>query len=467
MGDSAHLFWEGVAYNLSPGPPLNAPDADDESQNGDQVSVSVQEDAVYAKSLHDQSDYTLPLIVQNDKWEVEYESEKPVGTSSFWQATINTVSILFGMGMLAIPYAAEQGGWFSLTLLLLFAVMCCFTGYILGDCMRNNRLLNTYQDIAGEAMGLRGRLIFTIFLYLEILACLVGHTISVGDNLAQIFPGLQSNLPWLHIRPSAFLASVAMLIMAPTVLMRDLSYVAYLSFGGILTSLTVVGAVAWTGVTDVGFTETIPFARFGRWRFIIGLYAYCYSGHPVVPSIYSSMKDPSKFHGMLILSFSIATVTYAGLALMGSSMFGETTLSQITLNIPRNLTVATVVLWTTVLTPLTKFALGIVPIATELESLLPFDSRSKLHWTVGTVIRLCILLFIFAVAVAFPFFARTLDFIGSSLSITISILFPCAFDLILHGRSMHKLRFVVDVVVLTVGTCFAVIGTWSSSNVLA
>ncbi|OAE21867.1 hypothetical protein AXG93_1998s1040 [Marchantia polymorpha subsp. ruderalis] len=91
---------------------------------------------------------------------------------------------------------------------------------------------------------------------------------------------------------------------------------------------------------------------------------------------------------MLLLSFTIAIIVYGGLAVMGAVMFGDQTLALITLYFPKDLTVGTVVLWTTVVTPLSKFSLGIAPIALELEGLLPFGFGSKTIVAVGSVIRL-------------------------------------------------------------------------------
>ncbi|KAG6553219.1 hypothetical protein Mapa_004953 [Marchantia paleacea] len=441
---------------------LHAPLVANEGGYG-KVDAAKQEDHEHAIDLpHDEESEKLLAYDQSKKesWEEEH-----VGTSSFWQATTNTVALLFGMGMLAIPYAAQQGGWTSLSLLLVFASMSCYTGYSLGKCMKLNPQLVSYQDIAGSAIGKRGRFFFTIFLYIEILACLIGFAISIGDNLAQIFPALDIHVSGLHLKPSQFLVSVAMLIVSPTVLMRDLSYVSYLSLGGVVTSLIIVGAVAWTGIFGgVGFTHTIPVLHLGKWPFILGLYAYCYSGQVIIPNIYSSMKNPSRFSSMLLLSFTIATIIYGGLAVMGAVMFGDRTLAQITLNIPTDLKVTTVVLWTTVVSPLSKFSLGIAPIAQELEAFLPCSFGYKILLAVGSLIRLGLLFLILCVAIGFPYFGRALAFIGSAISIAMSIIFPCVFYLILHRRTMTKAHIATNVMIIVTASVFAIVGTWSSTT---
>jgi solute carrier family 32 (vesicular inhibitory amino acid transporter) len=47
-------------------------------------------------------------------------------------------------------------------------------------------------------------------------------------------------------------------------------------------------------------------------------------------------------------SFAICTAIYGGFAIIGFLMFGEKTLSQITLNLPQDSIVSKIALWTTV-----------------------------------------------------------------------------------------------------------------------
>lgn len=49
------------------------------------------------------------------------------------------------------------------------------------------------------------------------------------------------------------------------------------------------------------------------------------------------------------VSIALSTVLFAGAAIMGYIMFGETTESQFTLNLPPNLVASKIAVWTTVI----------------------------------------------------------------------------------------------------------------------
>ena len=59
---------------------------------------------------------------------------------------------------------------------------------------------------------------------------------------------------------------------------------------------------------------------------------------------------------MLIFSIGFSTVLFIAAAVMGYKMFGESTESQFTLNLPQNLVVSKIAIWATVLFHLSKLS---------------------------------------------------------------------------------------------------------------
>jgi vesicular inhibitory amino acid transporter len=71
----------------------------------------------------------------------------------------------------------------------------------------------------------------------------------------------------------------AALVILPSVWLRDLSLLSFISVGGIFASLALIGLVGWEGGTVTGFPHTQP--PLLLWSGIpvaLGLYSFCFSG---------------------------------------------------------------------------------------------------------------------------------------------------------------------------------------------
>ncbi|KAH7426944.1 hypothetical protein KP509_10G023100 [Ceratopteris richardii] len=278
----------------------------------------------------------------------------PVGCSGT-QAVLNGVNILCGVGLLTTPYAVREGGWLSLIVLLVLAIVSFYTGILLRRCLDSPLGLETYPDIGQAAFGMAGRYLISIILYLELYACCVEFLILEGDNLSALFPNASVTLNSFQLSGTELFTIMTAIFVLPTVWLRNLSLLSYVSAGGVIASFLVMICVIWVGVVDgVGFHETGPLLTLSNIPVSIGLYGFCYSGHAVFPNIYMSLKKQSQFTAVLAISFIICTTMYGGMAVMGFTMFGSDTESQITLNLPKYLLASKIALWTTVVNPFTN-----------------------------------------------------------------------------------------------------------------
>eukprot|EP00253_Pinus_taeda_P030722 PITA_30722 len=394
--------------------------------------------------------------------------QKPVGTSSFLHTTINLLGIMLGLGLLSTPYALEEGGWMSLGVLLTLSLICCYTAFALARCLDCDPKVLNYQDIGNQAFGVKGRIIVSTFLYVEIIFIAIGYTISLGDNIAAIFVDTQLNLStWLHLTTPRLLTIIAVVIVLPTLWVRDLSSISFLSWGGVTTSLLLMFTLTWAGLFGgVGFSRNIPLINTHRIPVSTGLYAFCYAGHVVFPTIYRSMKEPSQFGRVIILSFVIVTAIYSGFACLGGTMFGSSVSAQITLNMPRHLLVTKFALWATVITPMSKYALQLSPVARELENLVASAWKPKPRGRMVTrIFIVSFLLFsILAMALALPYFGYVLALTGSFLSITMSIIFPCIFYIKITRKTMTLPMVLMNIAFIVVGLVLSICGTIASAK---
>ncbi|KAJ6401253.1 hypothetical protein OIU84_016629 [Salix udensis] len=218
--------------------------------------------------------------------------------SSFAHSVINMIGMLIGLGQLSTPYALENGGWVSAFLLVGIGVICAYTSHLLGKCLDKSPKSRSYTDIGQHAFGSKGRVLATTFIYLEIFMALVSYTISLHDNLATVFAGTQLRLPaWASLYKSQLLTMMGVLVALPTLWLRDLSSISFLSSGGILMSIVIFTSVSCTAIFRVvKANHSIPALHLRKIPAISGLYIFSYAGHIVFPDLYKSMKDPSKFH---------------------------------------------------------------------------------------------------------------------------------------------------------------------------
>lgn len=387
--------------------------------------------------------------------------------SSFLHAVINMSGMLIGLGQLSTPYALENGGWASAFLLVGIGVACAYSSHLLGKCLHKNPKSRDYKDIGQHAFGSKGRIVATTFIYMEIFMALVSYTISLHDNLSTVFLGVRINLGWNNLRTSQILTAIAILVALPSLWLRDLSSISFLSTGGILMSLLIFVTVACTAVFGgVKANHSIPALQLRNIPAISGLYIFSFAGHIVFPNIYTAMKDPSKFTKVSIVSFSLVTLLYTALAFMGAKLFGPQVDSQITLSMPRNLIVTKIALWATVLTPMTKYALEFAPFATQLEQNLPHSMKSKTKMMIRGTVGSILLVLILILALSVPYFEYVLSLTGSLVSVGICIIFPCAFYTKIFWSQITRPLLTLNMILIMSGVLLGATGTISSSKLL-
>ncbi|KAK3034267.1 hypothetical protein RJ639_032202 [Escallonia herrerae] len=432
-------------------------------------------------SMSDQSSLTKPLISATslDKDEVPTSTLStklsstansrffsncelpPPQQCSYAQSVLNAINVLCGIGILTTPYALKEGGWLSLSLLFVLAIITCYTGILLKHCLDSSPGLHTYPDIGQAAFGVTGRIFVAAILYMELYSSCVEYLIMMSDNLSTLFPYVHLDFAGIHLNSYQICAITSALVILPTVWLRDLSLLSYVSVGGVVTLALVVLCLLWVGVVDqIGFHPSGTAFNLAQVPVTIGLFGFCYGGHSVFPNIYSSTKDKSRFPSILLISFALSWFLYTGVAIFGYLMFGDSIKSQFTLNMPTKFVASKVAAWTVVVAPLTKYALTLTPVALSLEELLP--SAQAKSYGVSLLIRTILLISTLVVALTVPYFGSVMALIGSLLVMLVTLILPCACYLsILHGR-LTKFKIAVCIFTIAVGVVCSIVGTYSA-----
>ncbi len=207
--------------------------------------------------------------------------------------------------MLGLPYVFKTAGWiggFFVTVGL--CLVTWRTSYYLGRELngdprpvhlfhgafsgenaptRMRKQISSFPGLAREAFGDTGCVCLSTVLYFELLSCLSIFLVSLGNHLHVLFP----NVP-----QSRHMTVAAGVLVIPSALLRTPKLLSYLSAVGTLATVVVVLSVVLSAIVmissvrDIGSEREYKFSSVDGLPLALGIVAYCFSGHAIVPSIF-------------------------------------------------------------------------------------------------------------------------------------------------------------------------------------
>jgi vesicular inhibitory amino acid transporter len=401
-------------------------------------------------------------------------------------------NILMGVGMLGLPYIFKSAGWvggFFVT--LSFSSVAYRTSILLGrelngdprptdvfddnaksPAVRMRKPIRSFPDIAREAFGQGGTIVLSFVLYFELFSCLCIFFVTLGDHLHTLFP-------MISITKHMIYASFGLAV--PTALLRTPRLLSYLSAVGTFATACVVSTVAGSAIysgdvsetvaqnrgIDMGSTPTHKLWETSGLPLAFGLIAYTFSGHAIIPSIYSSMARPQDYEKMIGFTFAGVTLCCLIVAVSGYYMFGNLVDDQITLSLerysgPDNI-IMKVVTWLMILTAFSKFTLTAFPLALGLEEIVaPVIPNDRVMEFVSSLIKLLLIGSSLAVAIFVPSFSILCSLVGLICTMIVSVIFPAAAHLKMFGSHISLWEKLLDWLFILAGLFMAVIGTIQS-----
>ncbi|KAK4512941.1 uncharacterized protein ATC70_003652 [Mucor velutinosus] len=292
--------------------------------------------------------------------------------STFVQSVFNSVNVLVGIGVLALPLAFRCAGWLFGSLISMFCALSTnYTAKVIAHCLDAWPNSTTYGDMGAAAFGDRVRTFVSVVFVVELMTIGVAMVVLLGDGIESLFPSVDM----IALRIASFVILTPMLFLS----IRKL---AYTSLIGTISCACLVTIVIYDGLSKKGktwklikphgkrATEVIP-SEIYNLPLSFGLMMSGFSGHAVFPAIYRDMENPKHYETMVNLTYVITMGVYITMAIAGYMIFGLGTMQEITQNLAAtpgySKWVNRLAIWLIVLTPIAKYGLMMNPVCLTYE----------------------------------------------------------------------------------------------------
>uniref|UniRef100_A0A7S2NTH1 Amino acid transporter transmembrane domain-containing protein n=1 Tax=Leptocylindrus danicus TaxID=163516 RepID=A0A7S2NTH1_9STRA len=431
------------------------------------------------------------------KMKKEAEAHGAMGDekSSLVQSIFNMANILMGVGLLGLPYVLMSAGWVGgIGTMLTFGGITWRTSILIGRELngdprpssffddspfksplapgssilaRMRKPVRSFPEIARETFGESGCIILASVLYFELFSCLGIFFVSLGEHLHELYPSISTE---------KHMVFVAVALTVPTAVLRTPKLLSYLSAVGTFATVAVVSAVVISAAVEGDITadlaeresiQAVTGPYHNDWKttgipVALGLTAYSFSGHAIVPSIYTSMKRPQDFEKMITITFSIVLIACLLVGTCGYYMFGNFVEDQVTLSLASYNGSGGMqwLTWLMVLTAFSKFTLTMFPLALGIEEIVaPCIVNEESAEIVAGLIRFLLIVSSLLVAIFFPSFSFLCSLVGLICTMVVSVIFPAAAHLAMFGSKLPFVEKFLDYLFIIFGTVAAVVGT--------
>lgn len=396
------------------------------------------------------------------------QNEEPKGKSSLWKTVVNLMSDMEGTGLLGLPYVIAHIGLVAIAALLVIPFIAFYTGAILIDCLYDKnhagerlRIRSNYREL-GEACWPRfgGAIVAAIQLIdLFLLASL--YLVLCASLSSSIFPGLPlSDKIWMLI---------AAVIGLPTIFLKNLSQVAWLSLLSVVALLVAVIAVLAVGISHHSSWDVKDMLVWNitEMPVALGIIIFSYICHPVLPGVEASMENRSQYNTTLALSFTFVAILKVAFSVCAFLSFSSNIQEVIVNSLPMGI-IRILVNGFLILNVFFSYPFRVITIIQTIEESVTVDSFPfkipDLVWFIG--IRLLTNFLTLLPAISIPHFALFMAFIGSLTGSWVALILPAIFHLILKKEVLKFYHYIFDVLIIFIGILAGLFGLFFTGKSL-
>lgn len=390
-------------------------------------------------------------------------------------AIFNFICVTVGAGILSLPGALNNAGWFGIFFFILLAMASNFTAQLLIACMHSieGRRLTTYEEIGEAVWGRAGKILVGVFQVLQLFGVCVIFLILIGLNLQALARNTCLTYhDWILIIVAGLL---------PVTWLKTMREISVLAFFGLVASLVVAITVVVVGFYQLG--ENHHSGVIGGHVFITdfqGVIAsfntavFGFGVHSILPTVENSMERPKDFPMVSNISFTFITEIYILVAIAGYAGFGTTlggsgnVLEAMAATYNTGFLSVLVDVVTAIITAhiVCAFPLPMNPINLALEKALGTDRLPpKKELIFRIVLRSCVMAIAVVVASVVPYFGDFLNFISAIAGIFVAFILPVTFYYFLNRhRDIPRVKLAFMGLVFVLGVMGFAAGMYFSTK---
>jgi len=371
----------------------------------------------------------------------------------------NILNLLLSTSLLAFPYIISKSGLILLPLLLLIVLLMNYTSRILVDMMytqtssydgKKRRTHLDYVELTRDVLNSYRAAKFVQFIQLiEMLAICVLNIVILGRLTHEIINSVSIQLCTV----------IAALVALPTFFIKRLVVIGWLQTIGVFSLF--IGLILIQGYCIVNYSKwdfaSIPIYDLYELPTGIGVIIYMFGIHSILPGLEEQMKRPEKYGKTVNVTFFVAMFIQILFSITNAMFYGAKTEQVITIDLEDHFALGVTTACFIGISILSHFSLPTFVVMEKLDKAihklfpccLPDQDQSSCAYTMLTIgIRLTVMVFSVSLAVLLPYFAYLMAFIGTAVTVLLSLLLPCIFHLKLYGFLLPKFQIFFDVFII-------------------
>ncbi|CAK9442026.1 uncharacterized protein LODBEIA_P58180 [Lodderomyces beijingensis] len=390
------------------------------------------------------------------------------GQSTVPQTIFNSVNVLIGVGLLALPVGLMKAGWvLGVPILLACGLITYWTATLLSTAINTDDTIMTYADLGHAAYGSTAKLIISLLFSVDLMGAGVSLIILFSDSLKGVISDDDTTtklITFCILTPFTFLPLPILSIFSLLGILSTISITLLVMLCGLLKQSSP-GSLIHAMPTNLWPSST------ANLLLAVGILMAPFGGHAIFPNLKSDMRHPYKFTRSLRYTYFITLATDTSMAIIGFLMFGAKCSNEVTNTLLETKGypswVYPLISGLICIIPLAKTPLNAKPIISALDVLVGVDqvAKTSLRESVNAVAKFLIRVGVNAVfvllAIVFPEFEKIIGILGASICFIICIILPCLFYLKLCGSKIGAFEKSFVVFVIGVSCILAVLASWA------